>query len=118
MYMKKKIIHAGLFAMFGTFICLHASAQFSLSGQFRLRTEFRDGQGSPLPKSTNPAFFISQRARLNFGYQMYRLKLGMSIQDVRVWGQDVSTINRTTTQNNNGLQLYEAWAEIFLTDST
>jgi len=49
---------------------------------------------------------------------MYRLKFGLSLQDVRVWGQDVSTINSTTTQNNNGLMLHEAWAEILLTDTT
>jgi hypothetical protein len=118
MYIKKKVIRTGLCLLVCALIRLSANAQLTLSGQFRLRTEFRDGQGAPLPKDTNPAFFISQRTRLNFGYQMYRLKLGLSIQDVRVWGQDVSTINRTTTQNNNGLQLYEAWAEIILTDST
>ena len=98
--------------------CISVKAQVTLSGELRLRSEFRDGYGSPLPKGTNPAFFISQRTRLNFGYEMYRLKFGMSIQDVRVWGQDVSNINRSTTQNNNGLMLYEAWAEILLTDTS
>jgi Alginate export len=111
---NKKILSAGLIIL----VCLNANAQFSLSGELRLRTEFRDGYGSPLPEGTNPAFFISQRTRLNFGYDMYRLKFGLSIQDVRVWGQDVSTINRSTTQNNNGLMLYEAWAEILLTDTS
>jgi Alginate export len=110
----KKIFSAGLIFL----ACLSGNAQFSLSGELRLRTEFRDGYGTPLPEGTNPAFFISQRTRLNFGYEMYRLKFGLSIQDVRVWGQDVSTINRSTTQNNNGLMLYEAWAEILLTDTS
>ncbi|WP_315822863.1 hypothetical protein [Paraflavitalea speifideaquila] len=41
------------------------------------------------------------------------MKFGLTVQDVRVWGQDVSTINRTTTQDNNGFMLHEAWAEIF-----
>jgi hypothetical protein len=116
--MKKKLIPLGLYAMFSVIFNLSASAQFTLSGQFRLRTEFRNGYGAPLPKGTNPAFFISQRTRLITGYQMYRLKFGLSVQDVRVWGQDVSTINRTTTQNNNGLILYEAWAEILLSDTS
>ncbi len=43
--------------------------------------------------------------------------MGLTLQDVRVWGQDASTINRTTTANNNGLLLHEAWAEILLTDT-
>jgi hypothetical protein len=118
MYIKKKFIRAGLCLLVCALIRFSANAQLSLSGQFRLRTEFRDGQGAPLPKDTNPAFFISQRTRLNIGYQMYRLKLGVSVQDVRVWGQDVSTINRTTAQNYDGIMLYEAWAEILLTDTT
>ena len=95
-----------------------ADAQFNIYGQLRTRAELRDGQGSPLPKNVDPAFFISQRTRLNVEYNTYRLKFGVSVQDVRVWGQDVSTINRTTVQNNNGLMLHEAWAQLGLTDTT
>lgn len=95
-----------------------ASAQFTLSAQLRTRTEVRDGQGTPLPLGAKPAFFTSQRTRLGFGYSMYRLKFGATVQDVRVWGQDVSTINRTTTQDLNGLLLHEAWAELGLTDTS
>ncbi len=97
---------------------LAARAQFTLSGQLRIRTELRDGQGAPLPKDAKPAIFTSQRTRLTAGYSTYRLKFGLSLQDVRVWGQDVSTINRTTTQDNNGLMLHEAWGEIGLTDTS
>ncbi|HMH23240.1 MAG TPA: alginate export family protein [Puia sp.] len=94
-----------------------ASAQLSLSVQLRTRTELRDGQGAPLPKGVSPAVFTSQRSRLMLNYSTYRLKLGLSLQDVRVWGQDGSTINRTTTESNNGLLLHEAWAEILLSDT-
>lgn len=96
----------------------NTAAQLTLSAQLRTRTELRDGQGSPLPKGADPAFFTSQRTRLNLGYNMYRLKFGLSIQDVRVWGQDISTINRTTSPENNGVMLHEAWGEISLTDTT
>jgi hypothetical protein len=93
------------------------SAQFSLSAQVRVRGELRDGQGAPLPKGSKPAAFISQRSRLNAGFTGYRLKVGLSLQDVRVWGQDVSQINKNTTELNNGLMLHEAWAEILLSDT-
>lgn len=95
----------------------HGWAQLTLSGQLRTRSEFREGQGSPLPKNAKPGFFTSQRTRLSLGYSTYRLKIGVSAQDVRVWGQDASTINRSTTQDNNGLMLHEAWAEILLSDT-
>jgi Alginate export len=109
---------AGLIIILFCVASLRVNAQFSFSGELRLRNEFRGGYGSPLPEGTNPAFFISQRTRLNVDYIKYRLKFRVSIQDVRVWGQDVSTINQSTTQNNNGFMLYEAWAEIQLTDTT
>src|SRR5882724_10935980 len=118
MYSKKNFITAGGLVLLSLLLRTPAQAQFSLSGQLRTRTELRDGQGAPLPKGATDAFFTSQRTRLNALFSMYRLKFGVSIQDVRVWGQDVSTINRSTTQNNNDLLLHEAWAEIMLTDTT
>lgn len=116
--MKKWYCKTGLPVLFGCVTFSTAQAQLTLTGQLRTRTEFRDGQGAPLPSGVKPAFFTSQRSRLSAGYDTYRLKFGLTVQDVRVWGQDVSTINRTTTQDNNGFMLHEAWAEIFLTDSS
>lgn len=115
--MKKWIRAYSLMLVVCSTFSLHTKAQMSLSGQLRTRTEFRDGQGSPLPIGAKPAFFTSQRTRLSFGYNAYRLRLGVTAQDVRVWGQDVSTINRTTTQDLNGVMLHEAWAELLLTDT-
>ncbi|HWB27527.1 MAG TPA: alginate export family protein [Chitinophagaceae bacterium] len=102
------------------FVFVHAFgyAQLTVTAQLRTRTELRDGQGAPLPSGSNPAFFTSQRTRLSLLYSMYRLKFGLAAQDVRVWGQDVSTINRTTTQDLNGLMLHEAWVELLLSDTT
>ncbi|MPR35556.1 alginate export family protein [Salmonirosea aquatica] len=92
-------------------------AQFTLSGQVRTRTELRDGLGSPLSETQDVALFTSQRTRLNVGYTGYRTKFFVAVQDVRVWGQDASTNNRTTNASLNGLMLHEAWAEIGLLDT-
>jgi hypothetical protein len=94
-----------------------AKAQFTLTGQIRPRTELRDGQGTLQKKGDDAALFTSQRTRLNAGFTGYRFKVFMALQDVRVWGQDQSSINRTTTEANNGLMLHEAWGEIFLNDT-
>lgn len=112
--LRQCLLAAALIIVFAT----TARSQFSLGAQLRTRTELRDGQGAPLSKGDPPAFFTSQRTRLNASFQTYRLKFGASLQDVRVWGQDVSTINRTTVQDYNGLLLHEAWAQIQLTDTT
>jgi hypothetical protein len=94
-----------------------ANAQLTATGQFRPRAEFRDGYSTLQAKDAETAIFTSQRTRLNVGFTGYRFKFFVAIQDVRVWGQDASTINRTTTAENNGIQLHEAWGEIMLNDT-
>jgi hypothetical protein len=103
-------------SIFSLTVC-ELKAQLTVSGQFRPRFEFRNGQGTPQVKDTIPATFTSQRTRLNVGYSGYRYKVYTSIQDVRVWGQDGSSINRTTSDAFDGLMLHEAWGEISLVDT-
>ena len=92
-------------------------AQLTATGQIRERTEIRGGFGTLLKEGEKAALFNSQRARLNLGYSGYRFKTFMALQDVRVWGQDASSINRTTTEANNGVLLHEAWGEVSLIDT-
>ena len=104
--------------VFSVLALAHESeAQISFSAQLRTRTEFRNGQGTPLPEDASPAFFTSQRTRLNAGYSGYRFKIYTSLQDVRVWGQDASSINRITSDPYDGLMLHEAWGEFSLVDT-
>ena len=98
-------------------IVTNACAQFTFSGQLRTRTEYRNGQGTLLKEGDSPAFFTSQRTRISAGYSGYRIKALATLQDVRVWGQDASTINRTTNADLNGLMLHEAWGEFSLLDT-
>src|SRR5436190_23985416 len=94
--MNKKIYIPILLFLFCLCLSNQLWAQLTFSGQVRTRSEFRDGQGTP-STDTIPAFFTSQRTRLNIGYSAYRFKFYASLQDVRVWGQDASSINRITT---------------------
>jgi len=89
-------------------------AQFSLTGQLRTRTEVRDGYGTLETKGNTPAFLTSQRARLTFNYRSSRVIFQTSLQDVRVWGADASTINNA---DGNRLSLHEAWADIILANT-
>ncbi len=94
-------------------LAVHAqvAAQFSLLGQLRTRTEYRDGVGNLAPRNSPAAFFTSQRTQLTFGYKWDRITFQTSIQDVRVWGQDAATINNA---DGNRLMVHEAWGEITL----
>lgn len=89
-------------------------AQFSLNGQVRTRTEIRNGLGNLLPIDSKSAAFTSQRTRLSFGYKMERVNFGIVAQDVRVWGQDASTISNA---DGNKLMIHEGWADITLANA-
>jgi hypothetical protein len=115
--MDKKVYIPTIIFLFCSSITQVAQAQFTVSGQLRTRTELRNGQGTPQVADTAAAFFTSQRTRLNFGYAGHRFKVFTAIQDVRVWGQDASSVNRVTTDVNDGLMIHEAWAEISLVDT-
>ncbi len=86
-------------------------AQFTLTGQLRTRTEVRNGYGNLVLEGSKSAAFTSQRTRLIFGYKWDRLTFGASIQDVRVWGQDASTISNA---DGSRLMLHEGWADLTL----
>ncbi|MBC7409322.1 MAG: hypothetical protein H7339_13105, partial [Arcicella sp.] len=88
-----------------------SKAQFTLTGQLRTRTEIRNGLGNLVPTNSKSAAFTSQRTRLNFGYKWDRVLFVASIQDVRVWGQDASSISNA---DGAKLMLHEGWAEVTL----
>jgi len=90
-----------------------ARAQFTITGQLRPRGELRDGYGTLPALGNTSAAFISQRTRLVLNYKTGHFIFQTSIQDVRLWGQDASTI---TVNDGSRLGLHEAWAEIILSN--
>lgn len=109
--MKNKYVFRLLGLVGGLAGTISAQAQLTLTGQLRTRTELRDGYGNLLPKDAPAAAFTSQRTRLSVGYKVDRLSFGFTAQDVRVWGQDASTI---TAADGNRFSVHEAWAELQL----
>lgn len=108
---KLKNIGLGLMLLVGCVTFTNLDAQFTLSGQLRTRTEVRNGLGNLVLKGSKAAVFTSQRTRLIFGYKWDRLTFGVSVQDVRVWGQDASTISNA---DGNKFMLHEGWADLTL----
>jgi hypothetical protein len=110
--MKKKAVLPNAFLLFllsGAAFKTHA--QISLTGQVRTRTEYRNGTGTLKLKSNDAAFFTSQRTRLTANFKTNRIIMQAALQDVRVWGQDASTINNA---DGSRLGLHEGWAELVL----
>jgi len=102
-------------ALLGVFFLLlshSAIGQFRITGEYRPRVEFRNGY-SILPNDTTTfASLVSQRSRINFFYEKDKVTTNISIQDVRVWGEE-SNLKANTPATG----IYEAWAKVKFSDN-
>ncbi len=109
--MKKQYIILGLLLACFQF----TSAQFTLDGEFRPRSEYRHGFGSLIPDAADAGFGISTRARLNASYMTDNYWVYISLQDVMVWGENRQIL---PYDQNNSFAVFQAWAEIKLGENT
>lgn len=105
--MKKIYLTLGILTIMVQF----AQAQFTLDGEFRPRTEYRNGFGSIIPDAADPGFGISTRIRLNSGYKTDAYSFYLSLQDVMVWGENRQIL---PYDQNNSFAVFQAWAEVKL----
>lgn len=103
--MKKLIIIS--LVIVGTLLSsLNLFGKLSLNGQFKPRFEYRDGYRVLTTDDMNPAAFISQRTRFILDYSNSNLTSRVSLQDVRVWGDEAQM------KNTPSIALHEAWVDI------
>ena len=84
-------------------------SQTTIDGEFRPRTEFRQGFRKPLADTLVPAFVTLQRTRFNADYKSKILNARISLQDARIWG------NSDNKVNSSKVEVYEAWFEYLMT---
>lgn len=95
----------------GIFISGTASAQFSFSGQYMARGEYRHGYSTLADTNQNAAVFISQRARINGEYKHEKFKIYVSAQDVRTWG----SVANSAIDTKGLFSLFEGYGELYFT---
>lgn len=89
-------------------------AQLSLTGEIRPRTEFRNGFKKLQPESNSDyALFTEQRSRLYATYKSDNVDVGLTVQDVRIWGE-VGQINKS----DGLLSVHEAWGSVKFSEKT
>ncbi len=110
--MRKTItlIFIGFASMF--FMTDAYSQTVKIDGDFRSRFENRHGYKTIFPEGAQAANFISTRSRLGLSYSAEKYKLGFSIQNVGVWGEN----KQLTKSNVNGTMVHEAWGEILFSE--
>jgi len=93
-------------------ICLlwihQTQAQFTLSGEFRPRAEYRRGYKTLAAENQDPAFFVEQRTRVNMNLVQEEYEFKVVFQDIRVWGSQSQLV-----KNDGALTtLHEAWGAV------
>ena len=83
---------------------------FTLSGEIRPRTEFRHGFKTVPATDADYALFTNQRSRLNFDYKSDLVKVFISLQDIRTWGNTKQLVNNAGEYT----AIHQAWAEFKL----
>ncbi|GAO28547.1 alginate export family protein [Geofilum rubicundum] len=73
--------------------------------EFRPRTELRQGFRKLVPDSLTAAVITTQRTRFNTEYQSSSLKVRLTLQDARIWG------NSNNKANTSKIEMYEGWFE-------
>lgn len=105
--MKKQYVLIGLMGLLVQFV----QAQFMVDGEFRPRTEYRNGFGSLIAEDTDAGYGISTRLRLNVGLKTEGYNFYLSLQDVMVWGENRQLL---PYDQNNSFAIFQAWADIKL----
>ncbi len=94
-------------------ISLMSFSQFTLSGEFRPRTEYTHGFKSPATPAMEYGFFTSQRSRLNLSFKSDDFAAKISLQDIRVFGS-----TKQLNETDGFTSIHEAWAETKLVNKT
>ena len=92
-------------------LAFSAKGQFSITGEIRPRTEFRNGFKKLTEANSDAAFFVEQRSRLYFNYTEDKISFNITLQDVRLWG-NTAQIYKTDPSLTN---VYEAWGQYSFT---
>ena len=95
------------------FLCISAiysqDKQFNLGAELRPRMLIDNGYRNPKASDDKTLSFITQRTRLNIGYQKDILETYISIQDIRIWGDDNNYKESGALGNTESISLHQAW---------
>ncbi len=111
--MKKSVLvkrmKRGLFLGLTLMLAGVTQAQnLTIFGEIRPRAEYRDGYGLPLTTDDEGGFFVQQRTRLGAMFSNSLLKMQVTLQDARTWGEGAHNAD------NPSIGVYEAWGEILM----
>ncbi len=93
-----------------TVVCVEAqNFNFQPGVEIRPRIIFDGGYQTPKTDTTKIQVYLSQRTRLNADFSCEKLRAYVSLQDVRIWGDDNNYKETGTLGNTESLSLHQGW---------
>ncbi len=99
-----------LLATILTILFFTGKAQFKIDAEYRPRFELRDGYSTLKAEDSEPAYFVTQRTRLNLNHTYNNVTSKLSVQDYRVWGDS------KLKADDSGVSVFEAYFKLKLND--
>ncbi len=110
--MKLKFLSAFLLFISASFVLWGQETQLTIEAESRTRALDDNGYKCPKLSNEDPVFYLTQRTRLNAGFENKNLETYVAIQDVRLWGDDDSYSASGVYGNTESLRLYQGWAKL------
>ncbi|MCD4732208.1 MAG: alginate export family protein [Bacteroidales bacterium] len=105
--MKNAALLIGFIVLFN--LAYAQNKLFNLGCELRPRLLLDDGYKTPKLKNKKPLAYITQRTRLNVGFQKNILEAYISVQDIRFWGGDNKYKENGVLGNTESLSLHQGW---------
>jgi hypothetical protein len=102
----RHILWYSILLIAGTF---PAYAQLRLEAELRPRVLVDNGYSVPKPADDPTHAYVSQRTRLNALFSGEKLETYISVQDVRIWGDDDNYKASGMLGNTRSVSLHQAW---------
>jgi hypothetical protein len=112
--MKNLLKQLFIFSLFIFFSAEKMEAQFSISGEFRPRLEYRDGYQKIGDSTMKPYTDILGRTRISFDYKSEKIASCFSLQHAFVFGENNFSADTIT---KNTVNIFEGWFRYNFTKS-
>ena len=110
--MNRRICSAGLLLLLCASVLEAQEYKFHPGAEIRPRILWDGGYQSPHNDGSIQQVYISQRTRLNADFSSEKLKMYVSVQDVRIWGDDNSFKETGMLGNTESLMLHQGWFRV------
>ncbi|MCG8477017.1 MAG: alginate export family protein [Cytophagales bacterium] len=87
--------------------------EIKVDAQLRSRGEYRNGVKSLKKEDQDGLFGLTQRTRINLHYKSDKLIIGLTVQDVRTWGDTKQAVANDGAKTS----IAQAWAQVLFNEN-